>query len=95
MYRKCAQCGEDFEREPGFYFWSYVYQLRAFHVALIITSFIGYIVVLGGDEITLLYYLVPALILVMPLFFRLGRRVWINIFVKFKKERSKLDFSNN
>jgi len=92
MYKKCPHCGEDFEPEPGFYFGA-MYISYALYVALIITSFVGYVIILDGDEITLLYFLVPTLILVMPLFFRLGRRVWINLFVKFKKEKTALGFS--
>lgn len=94
MNKHCAHCGEDFEREPGFYFGA-MYISYALYVALIITSFVGYVVIFDGDALRLLYFLVPILIFAMPLFFRLGRRVWINIFVKFKREKSSAYLSKN
>ncbi len=89
MHKQCSHCGEDFEREPGFYFGA-MYISYALYVALIITSFVGFVVILDGDEIRLLYFLIPTLVLVMPLFFRLGRRVWINIFVKYQPKKAGL-----
>lgn len=93
MHKHCTHCGEDFEREPGFYFGG-MYISYALYVGMIVTSFVGYVVMLGGDEIQLLYFLIPSLILVMPLFFRIGRRVWINIFVKYRANKSKTNAHN-
>jgi uncharacterized protein (DUF983 family) len=88
MHKRCSHCDEDFEREPGFYFGA-MYTSYGLYVATIVTSFVGFVVLLGGDELRLLAFLIPALILLMPLYFRIGRRIWINIFVKYKSTKVK------
>ncbi len=93
MHKHCPHCGEDFEREPGFYFGA-MYISYALYVAMIVTSFVGFVIILNIDAIKLLYFLIPALILVMPVFFRLGRLVWANLFVKYKPQKNKAALVN-
>jgi uncharacterized protein (DUF983 family) len=83
MHKTCPHCGERYEPEPGFYFGA-MYVSYALYVALIITSFVGFVVVFDQSAIQLLYFLVPALVLLLPIIFRLARRIWINIFVKYR-----------
>ena len=85
MHEYCSACGLRYEKEPGF-FTGAMYVSYAFYVATIISSFVLFVVILDGDEITLLWVLMPALVVLTPLFFRLARRVWINFFVSYKPE---------
>jgi uncharacterized protein (DUF983 family) len=93
MHKECPICGEKYTPEPGFYFGS-AYVSYALYVALIVVSFVGYVVILGGDPLPLLYFLIPAFILVVPLFYRLARRTWLNIFVKYDKRPTNSPPSN-
>ncbi|MFN4144808.1 MAG: DUF983 domain-containing protein [Runella sp.] len=84
MHKVCPVCGERYTPEPGFYFGA-AYVSYALNVAFIVTSFIAYVGFYGGDPIRLLYFVIPGVILLLPLFYRLARRIWINFFVKYKK----------
>jgi uncharacterized protein (DUF983 family) len=89
----CPQCGEDFLREPGFYFGaSYVsYGLTvaiwvAIYVALITFNAIGLISYTFSDNPwTFLIIGVVILLILLPAIYRLSRSLWISMFVKFKK----------
>ncbi|MGM9511160.1 DUF983 domain-containing protein [Larkinella sp. GY13] len=83
MHKNCSVCGQSFEPEPGFYTGS-LYISYSFYVAWIITTFVLVGVLLEVDVIAYLWGLIPSLIILTPFFFRLARRVWINIFVKYR-----------
>jgi uncharacterized protein (DUF983 family) len=85
MNAKCSVCGESFEREPGFYFGG-MYGSYLLYSALIAASIILFIVLLKLNIYYVLGVLVPVILLSQPLFFRWGRLVWINIFVKYDPE---------
>ena len=83
MNSHCGVCGESFEREPGFYFGG-MYGSYTLYTTLIATLIAVFIVYLRINIFYFLAALVPILIVVQPVFFRLGRLLWINIFVKYK-----------
>ncbi len=87
MHTSCPVCGERYTPEPGFYVGA-MYISYALYVAFIVTNFVGFVLLLGVDPILLLYFLVPALVALMPLFFRLARRIWINIFIKYDPQKT-------
>ena len=87
IHKKCSHCGENFEPEPGFFTGS-MYVSYALNVAFVVTSFVGYVGIYGGDPVDLLYFVVPSLVLLTPFFFRFARRIWINIFVKYDKNKA-------
>lgn len=87
MHTSCPVCGEKYTPEPGFYVGA-MYISYALYVAFIVTNFVGFVLILGIDPIQLLYFLVPALILLMPLFFRVARRIWITIFIKYDPQKA-------
>lgn len=85
MNDKCSVCNEDFRREPGYYFGAtYV------SYALTVAFGIGLYIILAGifdmDTIPFIITLSVLLILLMPLFYRSARLIWINFFVRYKKE---------
>jgi uncharacterized protein (DUF983 family) len=80
MFDKCPHCHLNYNPEPGFY-WASMFISYAFYTAYIIITFW---IVVQGFRVDLDYYLIgliPTLILLTPLFFRLARRTWLNIFV--------------
>ena len=91
MNKQCQNCGEPFEKEPGFYYGAaYVsYGLTialwvALIVALITFDAIGLISFSFTENPILFLSLGIILLLVLlPLLYRLSRSIWINFFVKY------------
>jgi len=94
MHDHCSVCGMRYEREPGFYTGS-MYVSYAFYVATIVSSFVLFVVIFDMDALNLLYGLIPALILLTPYYFRLARRVWINMFVGYNPAHGHETESNS
>ncbi|OIN58322.1 DUF983 domain-containing protein [Arsenicibacter rosenii] len=88
MHTHCSHCDLRFEPEPGFFFGA-MYVSYAFYVAFIISTFVLFNVLLQIDLTYYLIGLIPALIMLTPFFFRLARRTWINIFVRYKPDQAK------
>jgi uncharacterized protein (DUF983 family) len=87
MYKKCEECGQDFEMEPGFY-WGAMYIGYAFYCFYMF----GTIAVLFfGIGITLNQSFAVALfggIIMVPYIARRSRVQWINIAVRYNKRIS-------
>jgi hypothetical protein len=92
MHASCSHCGEDFKREPGFFFGAaYVsYALTvavwiAVLVALITFDALGWISYSFFED-TLLFFAsgVITLVLLLPYLYRLSRSLWLNIFIKYE-----------
>ena len=82
MNEQCSCCGERFVREPGYYTGA-LYVSYAYYVALIVSCFIGFEVLMDMDMTYFLVILVSLIILLTPPVFRLARLTWINFFVSF------------
>jgi len=91
MNAQCPKCGENFKREPGFYFGAaYVsYGLTvalwiAVAVALIIFDAIG-LISYGFFENPITFFLsgVVSLVVLLPFLYRHSRTLWIHMFVKY------------
>jgi uncharacterized protein (DUF983 family) len=83
MHENCPVCGLRYEAEPGF-FTGAMYVSYALYVATIVSSFVLFVVMFGMDELNLLWGLIPTLIALTPFFFRLARRIWINMFINYE-----------
>lgn len=89
----CSSCGEDFQREPGFYFGaSYVsYALTvavwvAVYVALITFNALGWIEYeFFNNPWKFLIIGIVTLLVLLPGIYRLSRSLWISLFVKYKE----------
>ncbi len=94
MNKTCPHCGEDFVREPGYYFGAaYVsYALTvalwvALLVALISFDAIGIIrFSISEDPILFLLLGIGLLMVLLPLIYRISRVIWLNLFVKFNPD---------
>lgn len=88
MNAHCEVCNEAFEREPGFYIGG-MYGSYALYTALISVVFVSFVVVWEINIFYVLAILIPLIIVSQPLFFRWGRLLWINIFVKYDPNAAK------
>jgi len=88
MNTQCTHCGESFERETGFYFGA-MYASYGLYATLTGLSFLIFVVYFGFGIIPVLGVLIPLIIIAQPLFFRLGRLIWINIFVDYDQEAAQ------
>lgn len=84
MNNSCANCGESFTRETGFYYGA-MYASYGLTVLLGILMFLIMVTLLDLDVLTYLFSFSFALIVLMPVLFRVSRLIWINIFVGPKK----------
>ncbi len=85
MHKKCPVCGEDFERETGFYYGA-MYVSYGVAVVFGLAVFLLMCVVLKFEEITFIITFALLQLILMPVFYRTARLIWINVFVRYKKE---------
>lgn len=85
MNKKCPVCNESFERETGFYYGS-MYINYGITVILGLSWFLLLYLFFGFNALGFLISYSILLVLLMPIVYRSGRLLWINIFVKYKKD---------
>ena len=90
MHKRCAACGEDFEREPGFYFGA-AYVSYALTVALWMAVLVAMMTFDAWGWIEFGMFTHPGtylttgctlLLVLMPFVYRLSRSIWISLFTK-------------
>ena len=86
MHDKCSKCGQDFQIEPGFYYGSI---WMSYPVVVLLTVFVTSYFYLYLEVSLFMFILILATVMLglQPLIVRIGRAMWLNIFVKFKKGR--------
>jgi uncharacterized protein (DUF983 family) len=84
---RCPVCNEDFRREPGYYFGA-TYVSYALTVGFAIGLFLLLCVVFSVEVVPFIITLSILLIILLPLFYRLSRIIWIHLFVKYKETKS-------
>ncbi len=87
MPHYCTVCGEDFERETGFYYGAMMISHASTTVIAVIvhlTVFHFYGWEIAPNLITLLIILIG----MFPLIFRSSRAIWINFFVKYNPSKT-------
>ncbi|MCH2215389.1 MAG: DUF983 domain-containing protein [Flavobacteriales bacterium] len=94
LNKRCEVCNEDFEREPGFYFGA-AYVSYALTVALWIALFVALtvfdaigIISYHFFEDGVMYFILGIVLLItlLPVLYRQSRIIWINFFVKYRKD---------
>ncbi|GMQ27952.1 DUF983 domain-containing protein [Algoriphagus confluentis] len=84
MKKTCENCHQAFEPEPGFYFGA-MFISYALNTALFIAVWVAYSALVDEFSILeLLLWIGISAILLLPVFFRLSRSIWITIFVPFQ-----------
>lgn len=86
MPEKCPHCNQKYELEPAFYYGA-MYASYAIGVAWFVAVFVA-LMVLYPDFSVQLYLLISVggMIALTPLFFKLARALWINLFVHYDKD---------
>ncbi len=98
MHSSCPHCGEDFKREPGFFFgaayMSYALTVAvwvAVLVALITFDAIG-LISFSFFESPLTFFIsgIITLLLLFPYLYRLSRSLWLHMFIKYEGENAEI-----
>ena len=85
MPERCEKCNQLYQLEPSF-FYGAMYVNYGFTVGIAIAVFLAMNVL--GKNFELHHYLIGIIIAIFvlaPLTFRLGRSVWINMFIKYNR----------
>ncbi len=94
MNTSCPHCGEDFSREPGYYYGA-AYVSYGLTVALWVAVFVAMYTfdAIGlisfsffDDAVLYLVVGVVVLLILMPVIYRLSRSMWIHMFVKYNPD---------
>jgi uncharacterized protein (DUF983 family) len=84
MHSKCNQCGLNFSPEPGFYFGA-SYVSYALTVAVAITVFTALFPFVDWHREWIYFGTIgAALVLTLPINYRLSRMIWMNFFFGYK-----------
>lgn len=89
MNARCPLCNEDFKREPGYYFGA-TYVSYGLTVGFGIGLFILFCVIFNLETNPFLLVFSALLVLLLPLFYRYARLIWINLFVHYIKEKKEI-----
>jgi hypothetical protein len=87
MEAVCEHCHERYEKEPGYFF-------GAMFVSYALTAFLFFIVLVLDFTVfhlglSLLYFLIPAVLILSPLTFQWSRLIWLNFFIRFNPALAK------
>ena len=83
MNEKCHNCGQAFTPEPGFYYGA-MYVSYAIGVAVFVAVIVAYLVLAPQTSPGIIFTtVVGALLILAPVSFRLSRKLWLHIFVKY------------
>lgn len=94
MHESCSHCGMKYEKEPGF-FYGAMYVSYALMSALFISSFVIDNLWIHSQTWQYMTFIVLAMILSVPLTYRLARLIWINFFTKFDQESAAVQKTKN
>jgi uncharacterized protein (DUF983 family) len=83
MPKSCNVCNQKYEIEPGFY-WGAMYVSYALSGGYMLFGFALLFFLVGLNPIVSYAVITLLVIPLYPLFFRLSRSVWINLFVKYR-----------
>ena len=87
MNKHCPHCGENLVPEPGFYQGA-LYMSYAFYVAFMVIYFLIFVNFFRQYLDYFLISIIPILIILTPLFYRIARRSWLALFIKPSSEAS-------
>jgi uncharacterized protein (DUF983 family) len=94
MPDNCANCGQSFEPEVGFYYGT-GYVSYGLSIAISVALFIAWWIIFGFslNDNSLFHYLaadIALLLLLQPLLMRLSRSIWIAFFVRYDKKANRI-----
>jgi uncharacterized protein (DUF983 family) len=88
MHEKCKYCGLKYEVEPGF-FYGAMYISYALTVVLWATLAVVIFTFYNMSPWLFLGIGISALLLLLPLIYRLSRAIWLNMFVSYNPDSNQ------
>ena len=89
MHDHCSHCGKKFKIEPSFFFGA-MYVSYGVGVAIAVAVFIIGYYFIGLDRNYTFLAIIVALGILYPYIVRISRNIWINLFVKYDKGKTKV-----
>ena len=86
----CDCCGLKYEKEPG-YFYGAMYESYGVMVGWFIITWAIDTFLINSETWQYLTFFIISIIVFMPLTFRISRLLWLNIFVKFDKDKININ----
>ena len=84
MHDSCSECGQHYQLEPSFYYGA-MYVNYGITVAIAVSVFVAmYVLQYEWEFMHYITAIIGAIILSAPITFRLGRMIWINMFIGYK-----------
>ncbi len=87
MHDKCFNCGESFTKEIGFYYGA-MYVSYGVNITIGIALFLITVLLFKMPLLVYLFIFLGISIVSFPIIMRVSRLIYINIFVKFNKDKS-------
>lgn len=88
IHKNCPHCELRYEKEMGFFFGA-MYVSYMLNIALFVTCIVAYFVLLdqyiSGTLLMIIYVLLT--IVLMPVYYRLSRTIWLNFFNSYEPEK--------
>ncbi len=91
MEETCSNCELKYEFEPGV-FYGAMYVSYGLGVAMFVATFIIMNLIYEPEVLDIIIALSVLLIVLTPLFSRLSRIIWLNLFIKYKPEERGRSF---
>ncbi len=88
MYDSCSCCKQLFQPEPGFYYGA-MYVSYGLSVAAFIVNFVLFALLFPLPPLVFILLNTAILLLLWPLFFRLARVIYLNLFVGYDPEAAR------
>jgi hypothetical protein len=86
MHKKCAHCGEAFEKEVGFYYGA-MYVSYGVNIAYGVGLFLLTVLLFKIDLIAYLLLFFGLVVVLSPWTIRISRLIYLNLFVKFDSSK--------
>lgn len=84
MPKVCSNCGLHYEKEPGFFYGA---MFVSYGLSIVLAGFTWFFLTLAGfDFWSVIWTVIPVLIVAIPLTFKLSRVIWLNLFHHYNKE---------
>jgi uncharacterized protein (DUF983 family) len=88
MPERCEKCGQKYQLEPSFFYGS-MYVNYGLTVAISVATFVAMRVSAEWQLFEYFIGIMIAILLFAPFTFRIGRGIWINMFVSYDPEATK------
>ena len=85
MHENCTVCGQDFQKEPGFY-WGAMYIGYMLSSGYMLSAMVICIFIFELSLTMSFVATIAAGLLIVPFFARMARSIWINIYVRMDRQ---------